>query len=262
MVVHGDSEFAGALAKQPGVLAIGRDSLLAATPSLEEMEPAAATYGDTYAAMQWDMARIGAPALWTSTNPASTVAVIDTGVADDHPDLAGQVVFSASTNVCQRGATAYPRYDRVIDLTTGVWCAPLAPSHDTHGTHVAGIVAARANGTGVSGVAPSATIAAYKVFDRIRSFDARGRLVTWSGAFHSSTFAAIVDATRRGHRVINLSLGGTVDRSDRDGNAAYLAWDESRNGPIDTAACSSPPPATADSIRTARSRRSPQTCRR
>jgi subtilisin len=77
----------------------------------------------------------------TTTMQASTVhvAVVDTGVDLDHPDLS---------------------------VTSGVDCVePGTPADDDngHGTHVAGAIAARNNGSGVVGVAPGTKIFAAKV---------------------------------------------------------------------------------------------------
>jgi subtilisin family serine protease len=66
-----------------------------------------------------------------------------------------------------------------------------------HGTHVAGIIAARDNGFGVIGVAPEATLYAVKVLDANGS------------GYWSSVASGIVWATRNNMDVINMSLGGT-----------------------------------------------------
>lgn len=80
-----------------------------------------------------------------------TVAVIDTGVDDTHPDLAPNFDRGASAN-CVSGAP---------DTTAGSW-RPAAGESD-HGTHVAGTIAAAKNGTGITGVAPGVKVAGIKV---------------------------------------------------------------------------------------------------
>ncbi|BFO20378.1 hypothetical protein SHKM778_67660 [Streptomyces sp. KM77-8] len=82
-----------------------------------------------------------------------TVAVIDTGVDDTHPDLA--LNFSAAQSANCVGGKA--------DTSQGAWRPYTAD--DYHGTHVAGEIAAARNGIGVAGVAPGVKVAGIKVSD-------------------------------------------------------------------------------------------------
>ncbi|MFF9813033.1 S8 family serine peptidase [Streptomyces sp. NPDC014006] len=105
---------------------------------------------------QWDLRAIGADKA-AKTQPGSrnvTVAVIDTGVDDTHPDLAPNFSRSQSAN-CVGG---------VADTSEGAW-RPYNPAEDYHGTHVAGEIAAARNGIGVAGVAPGVKVAGIKVSD-------------------------------------------------------------------------------------------------
>ncbi|MCK1821972.1 S8 family serine peptidase [Streptomyces sp. XM83C] len=105
---------------------------------------------------QWDLRAIGADKA-AKINPGSrkvTVAVIDTGVDDTHPDLAPNFSASQSAN-CVGG---------VADTSPGAW-RPYDPDEDYHGTHVAGEIAAARNGVGVAGVAPNVKVAGIKVSD-------------------------------------------------------------------------------------------------
>ncbi|AWT42317.1 MULTISPECIES: S8 family serine peptidase [Streptomyces] len=105
---------------------------------------------------QWDLRAIGADKA-AKINPGSrnvTVAVIDTGVDDTHPDLAPNFSAAQSAN-CVGG---------VADTTPGAW-RPYNPDEDYHGTHVAGEIAAARNGVGVAGVAPGVKVAGIKVSD-------------------------------------------------------------------------------------------------
>lgn len=128
---------------------------------------------------QWGAAKIRArDAQGLATGRGVTIAIIDTGVDATHPDLAGAVVL-------QR------------DYVGG------APIHG-HGSHVAGIAAARVNNTGILGVAPAASIADYRVLDS-------------SGAGYSSVIArAVLDAGTGPGVVINLSLGGPLNEQVMD----------------------------------------------
>ncbi|MFF9218466.1 S8 family serine peptidase [Streptomyces viridosporus] len=104
---------------------------------------------------QWDLRAIGADEA-ARINPGSskvTVAVIDTGVDDTHPDLAPN--FSAAQSANCVGGKA--------DTSEGAW-RPYTDD-DYHGTHVAGEIAAARNGIGVAGVAPGVKVSGIKVSD-------------------------------------------------------------------------------------------------
>lgn len=112
------------------------------------------------ATSQWN------PALVTGVNGSgATIAVLDSGVAQNHPALRGAFGDGACYVECAAGANAL---DPVEVLSAAVPC-PLSidPGCD-HGTHVAGIAAARGvtlnDGTrSPAGVAPGARVAAYRV---------------------------------------------------------------------------------------------------
>ena len=86
------------------------------------------------------VARVGAPTI-VSNGLGVGVAVLDTGVDLAHPDLAGTV--------------------NALNAFGG----PSCQDDEGHGTHVAGIIAARDNTADVIGVAPKATIYCVKVLD-------------------------------------------------------------------------------------------------
>ncbi|MEU6808609.1 S8 family serine peptidase [Streptomyces sp. NPDC046831] len=114
---------------------------------------AAADGSEPLEADQWDLRAIGADRA-AKIDPGSrnvTVAVIDTGVDDTHPDLAPNFSPSQSAN-CVSGKA---------DTTYGSW-RPVDADH-YHGTHVAGEIAAARNGIGVAGVAPGVKVAGITV---------------------------------------------------------------------------------------------------
>ncbi|MET8245553.1 S8 family serine peptidase [Streptomyces sp. NPDC005202] len=103
--------------------------------------------------LQWDLPAIKADKAHEKTLGSRnvTVAVIDTGVDDTHPDIAPNFDRKASVN-CVSGKP---------DTTDGAW-RPSA-SESPHGTHVAGEIAGAKNGVGITGVAPSVKVAGIKV---------------------------------------------------------------------------------------------------
>jgi type VII secretion-associated serine protease mycosin len=138
---------------------------------------------DTYRSMQWALDKISFEPSWSvSKGKGVTVAVVDTGVMGSHQDLAGAIV-----NGTDLAADAH-QYD---PGGTG------AVDPGGHGTHVAGIIAARANnGKGVAGGAPSVKIMPVRV-------------LTAAGSGSSADVAeGIIWAADHGAKVINLSLGG------------------------------------------------------
>lgn len=75
-----------------------------------------------------------------------TVAVVDSGVEDTHPDLEGRVDTSRSVKCSVNGVATQDFYGWRDEFY--------------HGTHVAGIIAANHNDIGIDGIAPKASIVA------------------------------------------------------------------------------------------------------
>ena len=75
-----------------------------------------------------------------------TVAVVDSGVEDTHPDLEGRVDTERSVKCSVNGVATQDFYGWRDEFY--------------HGTHVAGIIAANHNDIGIDGIAPEATIVA------------------------------------------------------------------------------------------------------
>jgi subtilisin family serine protease len=247
VTVLGDAKVRAKLERDPSVLAVSAERFHALPRTSVQRAPetqattAAPAPQDNLWWYLWGVRRVNAPAAWGQVSleqqAAVTVAVLDSGVAHDHPDLAGQVSYFKATNYCPEtggvpARASYPVYGTLIDFdATPDWdpavngCTPAPAYYNGHGTHVAGTVAAKVAGGRVVGVAPGARIAAYKVFDRYRFTDADGTVVDDIGAFDGATFAAITDAADQGFQVISMSLGGTADHGNKDDIAGIHAWD-------------------------------------
>jgi subtilisin family serine protease len=122
--------------------------------SAAEVADAEAVDGqDPLEPLQWDLPAIKADKAHEKSLGSSkvTVAVIDTGVDDTHPDIAPNFDRAASVN-CVTGKP---------DTTDGAWRPTTGES--PHGTHVAGEIAAAKNGIGMTGVAPGVKVSGIKV---------------------------------------------------------------------------------------------------
>jgi subtilisin family serine protease len=146
--------------------------------------PVHTPYNDPYASLQVSLRELAViDAQRHSRGAGVQVAVIDTGVAFDHPDLKGQVI--ARRNFVDEDEIRF--------------------QHDTHGTEVAGVIAAVAdNGIGIVGVAPRARVIALKACWQ----SATGA----TAACNSFTLAQALEAAIVAHAdVVNMSLAGPPD---------------------------------------------------
>lgn len=133
--------------------------------------------------LPWGIAKINANNLWaTNTGVGIKVAIIDTGIDQDHPDLAANIK-GGQNFVTVRGRIDPNKWD----------------DDNGHGTHVAGIVAAIDNSIGVIGVAPGASLYGVKVLDKAGS------------GYVSSIINGINWSINNGIQVINMSLGTSSD---------------------------------------------------
>jgi len=138
--------------------------------------------------LQWGVDRIDAENAWsTSDGDAIKVAVLDTGIDTDHPEL--KDVYAGG-------------YDFVN--------SDYSPEDDEgHGTHCAGVIAAKMNyqpddsdQDGVVGVAYGVSIYALKVLDSSGS------------GYYSDIVAAITWSINEGMDVISMSLSGGSSTTD------------------------------------------------
>lgn len=147
---------------------------------------------DTYLGNEWHLSMIGAAAAWDSTQGKTagvTIAIIDSGVAPNHPDLAASLV--PGWNFYNNSATTSDDFG--------------------HGTGVAGTAAAiMNNATGVAGVAGGAKIMP------LRISDASGN-TTWSALAQ-----AVIYAADHGVRVANISYGQLPSSASMVSAGQYL----------------------------------------
>ncbi|MDF2753440.1 MAG: peptidase and in kexin sedolisin [Gaiellaceae bacterium] len=107
--------------------------------------------GEPLWGLQWHMQQIDVAEAHSVTtgSPGIVVGVLDSGISSTHPDLITQIDKAKSVS-CLGG---------VPDTAEAAW----NPTTSSHGTHVAGTIAAALNGVGVTGVAPGVKVASVKV---------------------------------------------------------------------------------------------------
>ena len=168
---------------------------------------------DSHARLSYAAKLIGVDAARrTSKGKGIRVAVVDTGVDQDHPKLRGRI--ATAQNFVDGGERDFAR--------------------DRHGTAVVGVIAARADdASGFSGIAPEAEVIAAKAC----WYAARAR---GKASCSSWTLAKAIDfAIDMGARVLNLSLAGPPDpllarliaRAHQQGTTIVAATVEGGNGP-------------------------------
>src|SRR3954452_4370879 len=157
-------------------------------------------------------ADISAPAAWDleTGRPDVTVAVVDSGVASDHADLAPNLWTNAG-EVAGNGVDDDGN-DFVDDVHGWDWVDGDNAPRDLmgHGTHVAGIAAGRGgDGFGTAGVAWGARIMPLRVLDE---YDAGSNV---------DIAAAFAYAARMGARVVNASVLGPQSQAVADVVSAH-----------------------------------------
>lgn len=165
-------------------------------------------------AMDSSISFLGIEALWNEgyEGQGIKVAVLDTGIDKDHPEFAG--IYKGGKNFIPNSSTyARQRADDDASETSPLDRPANAPEfnangnsfYTSHGTHVAGTIAAIGNNPyGVKGIAPKVDLYAYRV------------LGAYGSGATSGIIAAIEEAVLQEMDVINLSLGGGPN-SETDG---------------------------------------------
>ena len=153
--------------------------------SVQKMNTFQVMSSDPYLPLQTNLLALDMRGLhrWTQGRNV-TVAVVDTGIDTDHPDLRGQVTYTQDL------------------VSLGL----VSNQTDIHGTAVAGLIAASAeNGEGITGVAPQARLVGLKACRQIAPDSPAAEC-------NSLTLARALSAVLEiKPQVLNLSLGGPRD---------------------------------------------------
>lgn len=191
------------LSRTPGVLRVEEDAVVRASGQ----------------SLPWGITKIGAPTVWAAPVTAGfaatradgvNVAIIDTGIDQDHPDLAANIEGGYMA-IDANGAYA----------TNRSW-----DDDQGHGTHVAGIVGAVDNTAGVVGAGPGVDLWAVKVLDSTGSgyFSDIIEALDWAVGTRKDLVAG------NDIQVVNMSLGANggstalADAVKRAANAGILLF--------------------------------------
>ncbi|HAA28125.1 MAG TPA: peptidase S8 [Cyanobacteria bacterium UBA8553] len=161
----------------------------------------------------WGNDLVNAPEVWAQgyTGEGIVVAVVDTGVDYTHPDLDANIWVNSGEiagNGIDDDSNGFIDDIRGWDFVTND-NNPM--DLDSHGTHVAGTIAAERNDFGVTGVAYNATIMPVRVLDEFG-------YGTWE-----NIAAGIRYAVDNGADIINLSLGGDFTSAQEANAIRYAA---------------------------------------
>ncbi|HEY5782875.1 MAG TPA: S8 family serine peptidase [Lysobacter sp.] len=197
LVQSSDAGFAARASKIPGVRSAVQDLTMQykipeaiADTGADFANPPASGEDDTRFDLQWGSAAIDVAGAWNQgyRGAGAIVAVLDSGVVCQHPDIAPNLLPDSTS------------------FATGEGVCHNIPGTFNHGTHVAGIIAAPDNAFGTIGVAPEAKILAVKVLSSSGSGD-----FAW-------LIEGLVYAADHGADVINMSLGADIPVNGRGAN--------------------------------------------
>jgi subtilisin family serine protease len=195
---------AAALAHLPTIASATRDVVVQWIPPLDPNAPTTDAAADVLPTAQnppqsapflplyqWNLDVIQAPNAWATgfQGQGTTVAILDTGIDDTHPEMTGRVDHTRSVafRANQNMSGGFPDWG----------------DDNFHGTHVASIIASNAFRT--ASIAPQASLIAVKVLDK-----------NGTGSF-ADVIAGIVYAVSVRANVVNLSLGAYFPKSSRGG---------------------------------------------
>lgn len=163
----------------------------------------------------WGRDIINAPEVWNQniTGNGIVVAVVDTGVDYNHPDLDSNI-WQNPGEIAGNGIDD-DRNGYIDDVRGWDFVSndnnPMDENIHGHGTHVAGAIAAERNDFGITGVAYNAKIMPVRV------------LPAFGGGSLNNIAAGIRYAADNGANVINLSLGNELYPSKEENDAIVYA---------------------------------------
>ena len=132
---------------------------IAGETEAKKITPEAVSVNDPDSAKQWMLDSVNAYEAWdlVKTEGSVTVAVLDNGFSLDHEDLDDNYLRDGNNNIVM-----FNSFDNTKEYVV----------ENSHGTHVAGIIAAEANnGTGIAGVSYNAKILPVQVFNPLGKAD-------------------------------------------------------------------------------------------
>ena len=147
---------------------------------------------DEHYSEQWWLEPINATVMWNNTQGEGvTIALVDSGVDPNHPDLTANILFDQGYDFGDNDAQAY--------------------DENGHGTAMAGLMVAQCyNQQGICGISPAAKIIPYKI-------NRQG-----SGQFFASDLAAAILAAANNRLVKIISLSLVLDEADQAVKQALL----------------------------------------
>lgn len=185
-----------------------------------DVQPALVPNDQYYQQYQWHLHNatggINAPAAWdVSQGEGVVVAVLDTGILPQHPDLVGNLLegydFISDAETSRRatddrvpGAQDYGDW---VENDNECYTGSLAEDSSWHGTHVAGTVAEQTNnGVGMASVAHKAKVLPVRVLGKCGGYLSDiADAITWA----SGGTVTGIPANTNPAEVINMSLGGS-----------------------------------------------------
>jgi len=195
------------------------DSVESAEPEMKmtALDTSSGTPNDEYFGYQWGVSNedhsINATSAWSqSTGQDVTVAVVDTGILPDHPDISSKLLpgydFISDSWMAGDGDGRDADPTDAGDAVDAEVCGQGSEARESswHGSHVSGIIGASTdNGSGVAGVAPDSKIVPVRALGRCGGsgtdiLDA----MTWASG---GSVKGVPDNANPA-QIVNLSLGG------------------------------------------------------